>query len=153
MSRPQQSLIVGYRVVHVFDQSQTTGEPLPDVAPALVDGELPAHWESLEKMIREAGFGLEVADLDRLGEANGVTDWQRGNVVVRAGLPEAQRFKTGVHELAHISLHEPSSDGRPSCRGIVEVEAESVAYMVCAAIGVDSTGYSLPYVASPCLSG
>ena len=68
--------------------------------------------------------------------------------MVRASLPGAQRFKTAVHELAHIRLHEPNSDGRPSCRGIVEVEAESVAYMVCAGLGVDSAGYSLPYVAS-----
>ncbi|MGH2351182.1 MAG: DNA primase [Chloroflexota bacterium] len=99
-------------------------------------------------MITSAGFSLQVADVDRLGEANGVTDWRDRRVVVREGLPGAQRFKTAVHELAHIQLHEPTSEGRPHCRGIVEVEAESVAYMVCAALGVDSAGYSLPYVAS-----
>ena len=91
---------------------------------------------------------LQVADIERLGDANGITDWSKQEVVVRARLPRAQQFKTAVHELAHISLHQPYSQGRPNCRGIVEVEAESVAYMVCTALGVDTTGYSLPYVAS-----
>ena len=140
--------VVGFRVVHVFDIAQTEGEPLPEVSVALVEGDLPSHWEQVSGLIVGAGFDLQVADIERLGEANGITDWQQRDVVVRASLPGAQRFKTAVHELAHIRLHEPTSDGRPSCRGIVEVEAESVAYMVCAALGIDSAGYSLPYVAS-----
>ena len=140
--------VVGFRVVHVFDIAQTDGEPLPEVPVALVQGDLPSHWEQVRGLITESGFDLQVADLARLGEANGITDWKQRDVVVRASLPGAQRFKTAVHELAHIRLHEPNSDGRPSCRGIVEVEAESVAYMVCAGLGIDSAGYSLPYVAS-----
>lgn len=140
--------VVAYRVVHVFDIAQTDGEPLPEVAAALLEGELPIHWNHVTKLIADAGFGFQVADDHRLGEANGITDWQRRDVVVRASLSGAQRFKTAVHELAHIRLHEPASDDRPACRGIVEVEAESVAYMVCAALGIDSAGYSLPYVAS-----
>jgi DNA primase len=140
--------VVGFRVVHVFDIAQTDGDPLPEVPITLVEGDLPSHWEQVRGLITESGFDLQVADLDRLGEANGVTDWKRRDVVVRASLPGTQRFKTAVHELAHIRLHEPNSDGRPSCRGIVEVEAESVAYMVCAGVGIDSAGYSLGYVAS-----
>jgi DNA primase catalytic core len=140
--------VVGFRVVHVFDLAQTEGEPLPEVPATLVQGDLPSQWEQVSGLITDTGFNLQVADLDRLGEANGITEWQHRDVVVRASLPGAQRFKTAVHELAHIRLHEPTSDARPSCRGIVEVEAESVAYMVCAGLGIDSAGYSLPYVAS-----
>ncbi|MDF1596197.1 MAG: ArdC-like ssDNA-binding domain-containing protein [Acidimicrobiia bacterium] len=140
--------VVGFRVVHVFDIAQTDGDPLPEVPITLVEGDLPSHWEQVRGLITESGFDLQVADIERLGEANGITDWKRRDVVVRASLPGAQRFKTAVHELAHIRLHEPNSDGRPSCRGIVEVEAESVAYMVCAGLGIDSAGYSLGYVAS-----
>jgi antirestriction protein ArdC len=140
--------VVGFRVVHVFDISQTEGDPLPEVRAALVEGDLPAHWGGVAELITSEGFSLEVADVDRLGEANGITDWRDRMVVVRESLPGAQRFKTAVHELAHIRLHEPTSGSRPNCRGVVEVEAESVAYMVCAALGVDSTGYSLPYVAA-----
>jgi DNA primase len=144
----EEKRVVGFRVVHVFDIGQTDGDPLPEVPITLVQGDLPDHWEQVRGLITESGFDLQVADLDRLGEANGVTDWTRRDVVVRASLPGAQRFKTAVHELAHIRLHEPNSDGRPSCRGIVEVEAESVAYMVCAGLGIDSASYSLGYVAS-----
>lgn len=140
--------VVGFRAVGVFDIAQTNGEPLPEVRAALLDGGLPAHWDQVTELITGADFGLQVADLDRLGEANGITDWAQRQVVVRASLPGAQRFKTAVHELAHIRLHEPTSEGRPNCRGIVEVEAESVAYVVCAALGIDSASYSLPYVAS-----
>ena len=140
--------VVGFRVVHVFDIGQTEGEPLPEVTADLVEGDLPAHWDRVGELITGAGFVLQVADVDRLGDANGITDWQQRDVVVRASLPGAQRFKTAVHELAHIRLHTPTSEGRPNCRGVLEVEAESVAFMVCAALGIDSAGYSLPYVAS-----
>jgi DNA primase len=140
--------VVGFRAVNVFDISQTDGEPLPEVTATLVDGDLPAHWDRVSELITTSGYDLQVANADRLGDANGITDWHHKDVVVRASLPGAQRFKTAVHELAHIRLHEPTTKDRPSCRGIVEVEAESVAYMVCAAIGIDSAGYSLPYVAS-----
>ncbi len=140
--------VVGFRAVGVFDIAQTDGEPLPEVRAALLEGDLPAHWDQVSELITGADFDLQVADLDRLGDANGITDWAQRQVVVRASLPGAQRFKTAVHELAHIRLHEPTSEGRPNCRGIVEVEAESVAYMVCAALGIDSASYSLPYVAS-----
>ena len=140
--------VVGFRVVHVFDLAQTEGEPLPEGPVTLGKGDLSSHWEQVSGLITEAGFDPQIADLDRLGEANGITDWPHRDVVVRASLPGAQRFKTAVHELAHVRLHEPTSDGRPYCRGIVEVEAESVAYMVCAGLGIDSAGYSLPYVAS-----
>jgi len=144
----EQRRVVGFRVVHVFDISQTDGEPLPEITAAVVEGDLPSQWSRITELIGEAGFDLQMANLDRLGDANGITDWQRRDVVIRADLPGAQRFKTAVHELAHIRLHEPTSEGRPNCRGIVEVEAESVAYMVCAALGIDSAGYSLPCVAS-----
>lgn len=140
--------VVGFRVVHVFDQSQTDGLPLPEVRAAVLEGDLPLQWDKVAEMVAAAGFTLEVADVDRLRDANGITDWRNHQVVVRESLPGTQRFKTLVHELAHIRLHEPTSGGRPDCRGMVEVEAESVAYMVCAALGVDSAGYSLPYVAS-----
>lgn len=144
----EEKRVVGFRIVHVFDIAQTDGDPLPEVPITLVEGDLPSHWKQVRGLITESGFDLQVADIDRLGQANGVTDWKQRDVVVRASLPGAQRFKTAVHELAHIRLHEPNSEGRPSCRGIIEVEAESVAYMVCAGLGIDSAGYSLGYVAS-----
>lgn len=141
--------VVGFRPVHVFDIGATEGRPLPEVAPVLLDGDLPECWDQVADLITASGFGLEVAeDAAALGSANGVTDMVRRQVTIRGDLSGAQRFKTAVHELAHIRLHEPGSDGRPDCRGVVEVEAESVAYMVCRSVGIDSAEYSLPYVAA-----
>lgn len=141
--------LVGFKPVHVFDISQTDGEPLPDTSPVLLEGELPGRWEVIARLISDAGYTLDLeADVARLGSANGVTNMTDRHVALKEGLSGAQRFKTGVHELAHIRLHQPDSHGSPDCSGIIEVEAESVAYMVCASVGLDSTDYSLPYVAS-----
>lgn len=141
--------VVGFRPVHVFDVTGTEGDALPEVAPVLLDGDLPECWDQVADLIGAAGYGLEVAEgVGVLGSANGMTDMARRHVTIRGDLSGAQRFKTAVHELAHIRLHEPGSDGRPDCRGVVEVEAESVAYMVCASVGIDSADYSLPYVAA-----
>jgi DNA primase catalytic core len=114
-----------------------------------LEGDLPECWDQVADLITSSGFGLDVVnDASRLGGANGVTDMVARRVTIRADLSGEQQFKTAVHELAHIQLHEPGQEGRPDCRGVVEVEAESVAYMVCASIGVDSAEYSLPYVAA-----
>src|SRR5690606_36189163 len=118
---------VGFRPAHVFDVSQTDGEPLREVAPVLLDGDLPECWDQVADLITAAGFGLEIVDDPAvLGEANGVTDMVARRVTIRGDLSGEQRFKTAVHELAHIQLHEPGREGRPECRGVVEVEAESV---------------------------
>jgi hypothetical protein len=60
--------VVGFRVVRVFDIAQTDGEPLPEVTAVLVEGDLPSQWERVGELIIGAGFGLQVADLDRLGD-------------------------------------------------------------------------------------
>gem|GEM_PF-198439 len=139
--------LVGFRVVHVFDVTQTDGEPLPEIRPRQLTGALPHQWRHLVDLIASEGFTLSFGDPTVPG-ANGVTSWDDRRVVVRGDLSGAQRFKTAAHELAHIRLHDPHSGTRPECRGVIEVEAESVAYIVSAASGIDTTVYSLPYVAT-----
>jgi DNA primase len=58
-------------------------------------------------------------------------------------------LKTLAHELGHVRLHDPGQEDRTTrnCRGVAEVEAESVAYLVCAHVGVETGEYSFPYVA------
>lgn len=136
-------MVVGFRVVTVFDVSQTDGEPLPDVGPRLLtgDGDV-ALADAGISMIEDAGYAF------RLGELrgpNGVTRPGTREVVVHGGLEGAQITKTTIHELAHVLMH--ADAGRVECRGQVEVEAESVAYVVCAAAGLDTSAYSVAYVA------
>jgi antirestriction protein ArdC len=132
----------GFKVEHVFDISQTDGEPIVDVRPELLNGAAPAGlWDGLARQVKAAGFTVERGDC---GGANGRTDFAVRTVRVRDDVDDAQACKTLAHELAHVMLHEAALF---SCRLVLEVEAESVAYMVASASGLSTDDYSLPYVA------
>jgi antirestriction protein ArdC len=132
----------GFRVVYVFDITQTEGDPVPDVTPVLLDGDDPGRlWDALAAQVESAGYVLDRADCS---PANGVTDYLTRRVSVRPDLSAAQSCKTLAHELGHVLLHAPG-DGIPRERR--EVEAESVAYVVCQASGLVTDDYSLAYVA------
>jgi len=74
-----------------------------------------------------------------------MTTWDTRSVVVADDLEPAARAKTLAHELGHIVCgHE---DYTLKARGIKEVEAESVAYLVCLELGIRADGYTFPYVA------
>lgn len=134
----------GFRVVHVFDVAQTDGESIDDVAPILLEGDAPAAlWDQLAKQIAASGFQLARKDCS---PANGTTDFVTRTVVVRPDLSPAQSTKTLVHEIAHTQLHD-GIKAQAECRGIAEVEAESVAYLVCSSVGIATDGYSFPYIA------
>lgn len=143
----------GFRVVHVFDVAQTDGEPLPEAPlPEILAGGAPEGLvESLSGQIISAGFAFRIAppaEVEQIaGRANGVTDWLHRSVLVRSDLPPAQRAKTTAHELAHVLLHGPGKVAVFACRDRLEVEAESVAYVVLRAVGLDPGAYSFPYVA------
>jgi antirestriction protein ArdC len=140
---------VGFKVVYVFDFAQTDGDPLPDVpAPATVDGDAPVWlWYALAKLIAAAGFHLERGPLpEPWSDANGITLAEDRQVIVRHDLPDAHAIKTCAHELAHVLLHTDENCELP--RPVREVEAESVAFIVCsAAAGMDTAGYTFSYVA------
>ena len=137
--------IRGFRVVHVFDISQTDGEPIEDldaIRPKLLDGEAPEGiWDALVAQAVAAGF--EVVR-DRKGSENGYCDFLNKTIAVRPDVTPAQAVKTLIHELSHALLH---SEDRPKTAAIAEIEVESVAYIVCNAIGLNTSGYSFAYVA------
>jgi antirestriction protein ArdC len=136
-------MVTGFRVATVFDISQTDGEPLPDVGPRRLAGDDPTPlYRAAVDMIAEEGFSFGLARLQGL---NGVTRQTTRAVLVADRLEPAQRTKTTVHELAHVLMHAGAAEFE--CRGRVEVEAESVAFVACAAAGLDTSGYSVPYVA------
>lgn len=96
-----------------------------------------------------AGYTLTDAEsAAAIGGANGVTSFTARTVQVRADMQDAARVKTLAHELGHVLLHDPQEDVGPPHRGIGEVEAETVALMVCASYGLPTEDYSVPYVAS-----
>lgn len=136
--------IRGFRVVHVFDISQTEGDELPDldaVRPKLLDGDAPQGiWDALVE--HAASLGFEVVR-DRRGSENGYCDFLKKTIAVRPNVSPAQGVKTLIHELGHALLH---CEGPIKSREVAEVEVESVAYIVCNAIGLESGDYSFPYV-------
>lgn len=145
------SRLVGLKPAHVWDNSQTGGDPIPEAPrPSLLKGQAPvALWDGLADQIEARGFGLRlVSNATAIGGANGLTDYLTREVSVRMNMDDAAQVKTLAHELGHVMLHRPDNADAALHRGIAEVEAESVALMVGAAHGLDTTSYTVPYVSS-----
>ena len=143
------SKMVGVRPTYVWDASQTAGDPIPEPpAPRVLEGEVPAGlWGGLAAQVEAAGFAvLRVPHEGMIHGANGMTDYTANTVAVRENMPDAAQVKTLVHELAHVLLHGPDNPDATGHRGIGEVEADSVALMVAAAHGMDTSDYTVPYV-------
>jgi len=145
------SRVVGAKPAYVWDLSQTTGDPVPErPTPRLLGGHAPAGlWEGLASLVEAEGFALvRVPDATTIGGANGMTDYTARTVTVRQDMDPAAQVKTLAHELAHVRMHGPDNrDASVHHRGIGEVEAESVALMIGAAHGMDTSSYTIPYVA------
>jgi hypothetical protein len=158
--------VVGFRLTPTFELSQTDGKPfeIPTVRrtlrvkvsaagmPQLLDGDDPTGaLDDLMKLIKDAGYGFEFAAPGSryLGAANGVTVGGTIRLVkVRDDVSTAQQVKTTVHELAHILCGhlDDTPAGENLHRGRRETEAESVAHIVCAVLGLDTAAYSDAYV-------
>lgn len=138
--------------VSVFDKSQT--EPIdpdaddPGSIAHQLTGEDPAGiLEAVADYLTAEGWTVEREPIP--GEANGFTaiDGSR-RVVVDADLSPAQAAKTALHEAAHVILHADEDPAEyVAHRGIKETEAESVAYIVAGILGLDTSRYSIGYVA------
>ena len=136
--------LVGFRVGHVFDVSQTEGDPLPTLVDEVADG-VERYAAVMEAVRAVSAYPVElVADLPEGTKGF----FRRGELIaIREGMSEGQTVKTALHELAHSRLHDGDPEGMPD-RSMREVQAESVAYAVSAALGLDTSGYSFGYVAS-----
>lgn len=143
------SRMVGAKPAYVWDVSQTAGEPIPErPSPVLLEGQSPEGlWAGLAGLVEAEGFTvLRVEHAGLIHGANGLTDYTNRTVAVRADMDDAAQVKTLAHELAHVKLHGPDNPDASGHRGIGEVEAESVALMIGAAHGMDTTAYTIPYV-------
>lgn len=133
-----------FRVVSVFDISQTEGDPVPDPVALLTGDRNETVWTAFEKALINEGWTVSVGHINDDG-TNGVTELGRKAVTISDKIEGAQQVKTLVHEWAHTQLH--ADVNYLGDRGRWEVEAESVAYLTLAALGIDSATYSLGYVA------
>jgi antirestriction protein ArdC len=137
--------------VSVFDIGQTDAtEGAEDVRPSVhrLDGEDEAGiFVAVAAYLRAQGWTVSRESI--LGERNGFTTNDGHRVVVDAGLSPAQAAKTALHEAGHVVLGHLDDDFTEylAHRGRYEVEAESVAYVLAALLGLDTSAYSVGYVA------
>jgi antirestriction protein ArdC len=143
--QPGRRVVRGFRVVYVFDVSSTDGDALAQpVRPQLLRGEAPAGlWDALAELVIAEGYTVERGDC---GGANGLTRFDTRVVRIRDDVDDSQACRSLSHELGHVLLHD-GTEYAAGCRGQAEVEAESVAYLVCSAAGIDADQYSFAYVA------
>jgi hypothetical protein len=136
-------VLLGFRVARVFDLSQTSGEKLPEAVKTLSGSGSAGDLARLAQRALSLGFQVQFTSL--WGSRNGDCSHTLSRIRVRSDLPAAHQIKTLAHELAHALLHGPDFQGS---RAQAELEAESVAYLVCQELGVDSSEYSFGYVAT-----
>ena len=140
-----------FKVVTVFDVSQTEGKELPALGISELAGDV-ERFEPLSNALRGLS-PVPVSYREMPGLAKGCYDQLEQAVFLRPGMSETQTLKTLIHEIAHAKLHAlPVENGVVTAtpekdRRTREVEAESVAYVVCQHFGVDTSDYSFGYVA------
>ena len=136
---------MSFRAVPVFDISQTEGEELPEICKVL-NGDVEGFSELINKI--ESVSPVEIAYEEITSGANGYYRHDTNSIVVDERLSEQQKIKTLIHEIAHSILHNKENGAEKEAdRYTREVQAESVAYTVCSYIGIDTSDYSLGYVA------
>ncbi|MCC6496315.1 MAG: hypothetical protein IT193_08650 [Propionibacteriaceae bacterium] len=138
--------MTGVRPVAVFDASQVDPPVETPPEPKLLRGQAPPGlWDSLAELVTAEGFTLTRGDC---GGANGLTDFVGREIRVRDDVDDAQSVKSLAHELGHaLNPPDPGEVYAGACRGRQEVMAESVAYIVTRAHGLDSGQYTFNYVA------
>ena len=143
--------VPAFKIVSVFDVSQTEGEPLPSIG---VD-ELAGNVEQYEDFFKalEQTSPVPMAFEDIPGGSHGYYHLTEKRIAIQENMSELQTLKTAIHEIAHAKLHAIDPEApvteqadRPDSR-TREVQAESVAYAVCQHYGLDTSDYSFGYVA------
>jgi hypothetical protein len=134
-------LIRGFKFVPVFDMAQTDGEELPSICNRINEEDSAGHYAQLESVAQSIGFRVENHKFS--GSINGDCCHREHRIRVQTTNSPGHRVKTLVHEIAHALLHQNFDD-----RALAELEAESTAYVVGQALGLDTSDYSFGYVAT-----
>lgn len=139
-----------FRSVSVFDVSQTEGEPLPNLGIDELSGEVKDYQVFFEAAKSCSPVPVEFEEI--ASGAKGYYDLSARRIALCTGMSEAQNVKTLIHEMSHQRLHSKTlkdvvKDGeKPLSRNEKEVQAESIAYVVCQHYGIDTSEYSFGYI-------
>lgn len=138
-----------FRVITVFDISQTEGKELPDIGVRQLEGSVTWYRDMMAAIRKVSPVPISIRAME--GPANGYYNDQTKEIVIKDGLSDNQTLKTAIHEVTHAKLHNRShmkAHGVEKGRNEKEVEAESVAFVVCSRFGLDTSDYSFPYISS-----
>ena len=143
--------VPAFKVVSVFDVSQTEGKELPSIGVYELTGDVEQYTDFFKatEQASPAPVGFEKIE----SGAKGYYSQTEKRIAINEGMSELQNLKTLIHEIAHAKLHDidlnaPAKEqaDRPD-RRTREVQAESIAYAVCQHYGLDTSDYSFSYVA------
>ncbi len=144
---------IAFKVANVFDISQTQGKELPTLTEHL-KGDVSGYETFIEALGNICPVPITFEDIQ--GGANGYYHLVEDRIAINEGMSEIQTVKTMIHEMAHQRLHsikendepKPESNAKEKTRSDREVEAESVAFVVCQRFGIDTSDYSFSYIGS-----
>ena len=142
-------VIPRFRVTTVFDYAQTDGEPLPTLEVNELTARVKDYTLLKEAIEQVSPVPIRFGEIE--GSAKGYYSHMDKEICVRADMGESQTIKTMIHEVAHAMLHDSDQmkqRGEEKDQLTKETEAESIAFTVCSALGIDTSDYSFPYVAS-----
>ena len=147
----QEIQVPAFKIVSVFDVSQTEGEPLPSIGVEELTGSVERYGEFFKALEQTSPVPIGFEDIP--GGSHGYYHLTEKRIAIQEGMSELQTLKTAIHEIAHSKLHAINPEApaieqadRPDSR-TREVQAESVAYAVCQHYGLDTSDYSFGYVA------
>ena len=143
--------IPAFKVVSVFDVSQTEGKEIPNLAVDMLTGDVERFKDVFVALEKTSPVPIGFEKIE--GGAHGYYHLEEKRIAIDEGMSELQTLKTAIHEIAHAKLHDidlnasvTEQTDRPD-RRTREVQAESVAYAVCQHYGLDTSDYSFGYVA------
>lgn len=136
-----------FKITRVFDISQTEGRDLPTIGVNELLKDVDGAKDFIESLKKVSPIPIEFGETN--GDSKGFYSPVDNKIVVKDGMSDAQTIKTMVHEISHAKLHNPdrAEENAGKSKGTIEMEAESIAYIVCQHFGIDTSDYSFGYIA------
>ena len=144
VTREVERTFPNFKVGYVFAYEDTSGKPLPSIV-SILDKEVENYDVLMKALQTVSPVPIRFAPVP--GTANGFYDLEKREICVDSTLPQLQKVKTSIHEIAHGFLHDKVTGEDPTAtQREMEVSAESVAFVVCSYLGLDTSDYSFGYV-------
>ena len=137
-----------FGVGYVYDEAQTEGQALPEVCNLLNGSDELALNARVDQVITKHGYEVTVVLRSTVGGANGLCDYRARRISVASDLSPLHSIKTRLHELAHSMMHSEDEYWVHGNKSVIELEAESVAFVVLSHFGIDSSDFSFGYLAT-----